>query len=110
MWPALALLHDHVRQFRVLDIDVHTADIADTILSSIALSNGESKSNPAPLLEVLRITISTDSILIDEKQSYFEHAFYPAPQLRRLTLSAWRPPPPPSKLLSTVTSLTIICA
>ncbi|KAF8521990.1 hypothetical protein JB92DRAFT_2888694, partial [Gautieria morchelliformis] len=106
--PTLALLHHHVRQFRVLDIDVPDPKIADTILPSLALSDGTSRGNPASLLEELRISIYEDPHASpDEHKLYFEHAFYPAPRLRNITLSALRLPPPSSKFLSTVATFAI---
>ncbi|KAF8532704.1 hypothetical protein JB92DRAFT_2840482 [Gautieria morchelliformis] len=83
--PTLVLLHSHVRRFRVLNIDVPTSGIADTILSSIALSEGRCNGNTAPLLEELCITI--DEIL---------------------TVSPLRILAPSSKLLSTVSALMIV--
>ncbi|KAF8468655.1 hypothetical protein JB92DRAFT_1981715 [Gautieria morchelliformis] len=106
--PTLALLHDHVRRFRVLDIDVLDPKIADTILPSLALSDGTSRGNPASLLEELRISIYEDpDPSPDEHKLYFEHAFCLAPRLRNLTLSALRLPSPSSKFLSTVATFTI---
>ncbi|KAF8520568.1 hypothetical protein JB92DRAFT_2895084 [Gautieria morchelliformis] len=107
--PTLVLLHSHVRRFRVLNMDVPTPGIADTILSSIALSEGKSNGNTAPLLEELCIAIEEMSDMpADENQDYFEHAFYPSPRLRRLTISPLRIPAPSSKLLSTVSALMIV--
>ncbi|KAF8532707.1 hypothetical protein JB92DRAFT_2840499 [Gautieria morchelliformis] len=94
--PTLVLLHSHVRRFRVLNIDVPTSGIADTILSSIALSEGRCNGNTAPLLEEL------------PTQDYFEYTFYPSPRLRRLTVSPLRILAPSSKLLSTVSALMIV--
>ncbi|KAF8483245.1 hypothetical protein JB92DRAFT_3031917 [Gautieria morchelliformis] len=107
--PTLVLLPGHVRRFRVLNIEVPTSGIADTIFSSIALSEGRCNGNTAPLLEELCITIEDMSdTLVDEDQDYFEHAFYPSPRLRRLTISPLRLPAPSSKLLSTVSALMIV--
>ncbi|KAF8501183.1 hypothetical protein JB92DRAFT_2976827 [Gautieria morchelliformis] len=107
--PTLVLLHSQVRRFRVLNIAVPTPDIVDTILSSIALSEGKSNGNTAPLLEELCITINEMSNrCADEDQDYFEHAFYPSPRLQRLTISPLRMPAPSSKLLSIVSTFMII--
>ncbi|KAF8498452.1 hypothetical protein JB92DRAFT_2984393 [Gautieria morchelliformis] len=107
--PTLVLLHSQVRRFRILNIAVPTPDIVDTILSSIALSEGKCNGNTAPLLEELCITIDEMSNRrADEDQDYFEHAFYPSPRLRRLTISPLRMPPPSSKLLSTVSAFMIV--
>ncbi|KAF8517307.1 hypothetical protein JB92DRAFT_3142314 [Gautieria morchelliformis] len=107
--PTLVLLHSQVRRFRVLNIAVPTPDIVDTILSSIALSEGKSNGNTAPLLEELCITIDEMSNRrADEDRDYFEDAFYPSPRLRRLTISPLRMPPPSSKLLSTVSAFMIV--
>lgn len=107
--PTLALLHGHVRRFRMLNIEVPTPGIADTILSSISLSGGKCNGNPAPLLEELYIAIDdmSDSPA-DEDQQYFEHAFYPSPRLWKLTTSPLRMPAPSSKLLSTIADLKIV--
>ncbi|KAF8527243.1 hypothetical protein JB92DRAFT_950621 [Gautieria morchelliformis] len=111
LWPTLALLRDHVRRFRILNIDVPTYDMVDTILALIALSADLSNGNPAPLLEELRIAIDmvdTEDMTASEAQPYFEHAFHPSPRLHHLTVSPLRVPPPLSKLLSTIVALTII--
>jgi hypothetical protein len=107
--PTLALLHNHVRRFRVLNIDVPTPDIVDIIPPSIALTVGMSSGNAAPRLEELQIAIDDmEHMPTNEEQSYFEYAFHPTPRLRRLTFSPLRTPPPSSKFLSTVTALAII--
>jgi F-box-like len=111
LWPRLALLRDHVRRFRILNIDVPTYDMVDTILSLIAFSGDISDGNPAPLLEELRIAIddmNAEGMPAPEELPYFEHAFYPSPRLHTLTVSSLRVPPPLSKLLSAVIALTII--
>jgi hypothetical protein len=109
--PTLALLHDHARRFRVLRVNATRPDIMDTILLSI------SEGNPTSLLEKLKFVIEPEEGIYDDepeepmpldpRQPFLEHAFYPAPRLWKLALSALRLPLPSSKLLSTVTSLTI---
>jgi hypothetical protein len=81
LWPTLAL-HDHVRRFRILNIDVPTYNMVDTILSFITLSGGISTGNPAPLLEGLRIAIdnmNAEDMPASKDQPFFEHALYPSP-------------------------------
>ncbi|KAF8510979.1 hypothetical protein JB92DRAFT_3118507 [Gautieria morchelliformis] len=105
--PTLELLHGHARRFRVLDIDVPVPDILDTILLSMAHCGVISKGNPAPLLEELTIDIDEEPISSNTRQLHFERAFYPAPRLWKLTISALRFPLPSSKFISTITALTI---
>jgi hypothetical protein len=108
LWPTLALFHDHVRRFRILNIDVRTYDMVDTTFSAIAISRDIPNGNPAPLLDELRIAINRNTVDTEE-QSYFEHAFYPSPRLHTLTVPSLKVPLSLSKFLSTVVALTIIC-
>jgi hypothetical protein len=109
LWPTLALFHDHVKRFRVLDIDVPDPNIVDTILLSMTYPGGISKGNPAPLLEELSIAIDDQPRprRYDTEQPYPEPVFYPVARHWKITLSALSHPLPSSKSLLTITSLTI---
>ncbi|KAF8496047.1 hypothetical protein JB92DRAFT_2991827 [Gautieria morchelliformis] len=75
MRPTLVLLRGHVRRFHVLNIEVPTPGIADTILSSIALSEGKCNGNTAPLLEELCITIDEITRTILNTPFILPHGF-----------------------------------
>ena len=106
--PMLAPLHDHVRRFCVLDINVPATDVVDIIIPSIALSGGVFNGNTAPLLEELSIVIEVANRIIHNDQCYFEHTFHPSPRLQSLTFSPERTPQLTSKFLSTISTLTIV--
>jgi hypothetical protein len=105
--PTLALLHGSVSRFRRLDISAPHAEIANTVMASIALSE-TGTGNSAPVLEELHIAIDDPRSEPETRTGYFEHAFNPAPRLRLLTLPVDILPAPSSRLLSTITSLAII--
>jgi hypothetical protein len=83
--------------------------MAESIFTSIAISKTSPlQGHPAPYLEELRFTILEDVKPELHVPSYLEYGFTPAPCLTRLVLGGSRIPPPSSKLLSTITTLSII--